>query len=53
MPVIKFGLDLHMRQVTECRPLDGSTAKPALQWGPWKLLEQIGVEPRRAAETLP
>ena len=27
--VIKLGLDLHARQVTECRQLDGSTPKPA------------------------
>src|ERR1700738_5112745 len=26
--VIKLGLDLHARQVTECRQLDGSTPKP-------------------------
>jgi hypothetical protein len=26
--VIKLGLDLHVRQVTECRQLDGSTPKP-------------------------
>jgi hypothetical protein len=30
-----------VRQVTECRKLDGSTPKPAQQWGPWKLLDQI------------
>src|SRR6266436_284865 len=36
--VIKLGLDLHARQVTECRQLDGSTPKPAQQWNPWKLL---------------
>jgi hypothetical protein len=30
--VIKLGLDLHARQVTECRQLDGSTPKPAQQW---------------------
>jgi hypothetical protein len=29
--VIKLGLDLHARQVTECRQLDGSTPKPAQQ----------------------
>jgi len=34
--VIKLGLDLHARQVTECRQLDGSTPKPAQQWDPWK-----------------
>jgi hypothetical protein len=39
--VIKLGLDLHVRQVTECRQLDGSTPKPAQQWDPWKLLNQI------------
>ena len=39
--VIKLGLDLHVRQVTECRQLDGSTPKPARQWDPWKLLDQI------------
>jgi hypothetical protein len=27
--VIKFGLDLHAPQVTECRQLNGSTPKPA------------------------
>jgi hypothetical protein len=30
--MIKLGLDLHVRQVTECRQLDGSTPKPAQQW---------------------
>jgi hypothetical protein len=30
--VIKLGLDLHVRQVTECRQLDSSTPKPAQQW---------------------
>ena len=39
--VIKLGLDLHARQVTECRQLDGSTPKPAQKWDPWKLLGQI------------
>ena len=39
--VIKLGLDLHARQVTECRQLDGSTPKPAQQWDPWKLLNQV------------
>src|SRR6202162_231155 len=39
--VIKLGLDLHARQVTECRQLDGSTPKPAQKWDPWKLLDQI------------
>jgi len=39
--VIKLGLDLHARQVTECRQLDGATAKPAQQWSPWKLLTQV------------
>ena len=29
--VIKLGLDLHARQVTECRQLDGSTPKPVQQ----------------------
>jgi hypothetical protein len=32
--VIKLGLDLHARQVTECRQLDGSTPKPAQQRDP-------------------
>ena len=41
LEVIKLGLDLHARQVTECRQLDGSTPKPAQQWGPWKLLEKV------------
>src|ERR1700719_1875472 len=39
--VIKLGLDLHVRQVTECRQLDGSTPKAARRWDPWKLLDQI------------
>jgi transposase len=39
--VIKLGLDLHARQVTECRQLDGSTPKPAQKWGPDKLLDQV------------
>jgi hypothetical protein len=39
--VIKLGLDLHARQVTECRQLDGSTPKPAQKWDPWKLLDKV------------
>src|SRR5258707_7916514 len=39
--VIKLGLDLHARQVTECRQLDGSTPKPAQQWDPCKLLDKV------------
>jgi transposase len=39
--VIKLGLDLHARQVTECRQLDGSTPKPAQKWEPAKLLDQV------------
>ena len=39
--VIKLGLDLHARQVTECRQLDGSTPKPAQQWETWKLLDKV------------
>ena len=39
--VIKLGLDLHARQVTECRQLDASTPKPAQTWDPWKLLDQV------------
>ena len=39
--VIKLGLDLHARQVTECRQLDGSTPKPAQKWNPGKLLDQV------------
>src|SRR5258705_12429291 len=39
--VIKLGLDLHARQVTECRQLDGSTPKPAEKWDTWKLLDQV------------
>src|SRR6266481_6438420 len=39
--VIKLGLDLHVRQVTECRQLGGSTPKPAQQWNPWKLLDKV------------
>src|SRR2546423_10812902 len=44
--IIKLGLDLHARQVTECRQLDGSTPKPAQKWDPWKLLDPVeaGVE---------
>src|SRR5438270_11923145 len=41
--IIKLGLDLHARQVTECRQLDGSTPKPAQKWDPWKLLDQVEV----------
>jgi hypothetical protein len=37
--VIKLGLDLHARQVTECRQLDGSTPKPAQKWGPMEVVE--------------
>jgi hypothetical protein len=39
--VIKLGLDLHARQVTECRQLDGSAPKPAQKWDPWKLLDKV------------
>ena len=39
--VIKLGSDLHARQVTECRQLDGSTPKPAQKWDPRKLLNQV------------
>lgn len=39
--VIKVGLDLHARQVTECRQLDSSTPKPAQKWEPCKLLNQV------------
>jgi transposase len=39
--VIKLGLDLHARQVMECRQLDGSTPKPPQQWEPKKLLAQV------------
>jgi transposase len=39
--VIKMGLDLHARQVTECRQLDGSTPKPAQKWDLWRLLGQV------------
>ena len=39
--VIKLGLDLHARQVTECRQLEGSTPKPAQKWDPLKLLDQV------------
>lgn len=39
--VIKLGLDVHARQVTECRQLDGSTPKPAQKWNSWKLLDQV------------
>jgi hypothetical protein len=36
--VIKLGLDLHARQVSECRQRDGCTPKPAQQWVPDKVL---------------
>ena len=39
--VIKLGLDMHARQVTDCRQLDGSTPKPAQKCDPWKLLNQV------------
>lgn len=39
--VIKIGLDLHARQITECRQLDGSTPKPAQKWDLWRLLDQV------------
>ena len=39
--VIKLGLDLHARQVTECRQLDGSTPKPGQKWDPWMLLDKV------------
>ena len=39
--VIKLGLDLHARQVTECRQLDGSAPKPAQKWDPSKLLDKV------------
>jgi transposase len=39
--IIKLGLDLHARQVTECRQLDGSTPKAPQQWEPQKLLAQV------------
>jgi transposase len=39
--VIKLGLDLHARQVTECRQLDSSMPKPAQKWDPWRFLDQI------------
>jgi len=39
--VIKLGLDLHARQVTECRQLDGSTPKPGQKWEPGRLLNQV------------
>jgi hypothetical protein len=39
--VIKLVLDLHARQVTECRQLDGSTPKPAQKWDLWKLLDKV------------
>jgi len=37
-----LGLDLHAKQVTECRQLDGSTPKPAQQWDLWELLDKVG-----------
>ena len=40
--VIILGLDLHARQVTECRQLDGATPKGSAQrWDPWKLGNQV------------
>src|SRR5208282_2367381 len=45
--VIKLGLDLHARQVTECRQLDGSTPKLAqhpigeMRGGSAKLLKRV------------
>jgi hypothetical protein len=36
--VIKLGLDLHARQVTECRQLDGSTPKPGAGMGPVEII---------------
>jgi hypothetical protein len=41
LEVIKLGLDLHARQVTECRQPDGSTPKPAQKWDPSKLLDKV------------
>ncbi|MBW0000570.1 MAG: hypothetical protein JO015_15845 [Verrucomicrobia bacterium] len=38
--MIKLGLDLHARQVMECRQLDDSTPKPPQRWEPQKLLAQ-------------
>jgi transposase len=38
--MIKLGLDLHARQVMECRQLDSSTPKSPQQWEPKKLLAQ-------------
>ena len=51
--VIKLGLDVHARQVTECRQLDGSTPKPAQKWDPWKFLTQVGegVKARESRST--
>ena len=40
--VIKLGLDLHARQVTECRQLDASTPKPAQKMGS---VEVVGSSP--------
>ena len=39
--VIKLGLDLHARRVTECRQLDGSKPKAGQRWDRWKLLDQV------------
>ena len=39
--VIKLGSDLHARQVTECRQLDGSIPKPAQKWDPGRFLDEI------------
>ncbi|MBV8901494.1 MAG: hypothetical protein JOY92_15435 [Verrucomicrobia bacterium] len=43
--IIKLGLDLHARQVTECRQLDGSTPKPAQKWEPGANRRQPRVRP--------
>ena len=40
--VIKLGLDLHARQVTECRQLDSSTPKPAQKMGSMEAAGQSG-----------
>jgi len=34
-------LDLHAKQLAECRQLDGSTPMHAQQWDPWKLSDKV------------
>jgi hypothetical protein len=34
-------LDLHAKQLAECRQLDRSTPEHAQQWDPWKLSDKV------------